>query len=236
MENIFLVATDLASKWGFSDGDLFYDEMIDYARERSLFATNYEFHENNELFSYSNYFDQRKLLLFFVINNFGKDISLDKRFSFERVLTSHNPIRVYHKNQNDESTQEVFDTAISELEDFLSNIKDIEIDEKMIDNACDKLFPYRSNAWLAFFNMLHFNSEALNEYISNTDLEGSDYDKLLNSTQSTFFTNLTNKLIAGYDELTIQLAAELLYNSNLEDTKYLDIYDTLNKCKELIYK
>jgi hypothetical protein len=62
------------------------------------------------------------------------------------------------------------------------------------------------------------------------------YINIINSTQSTFFIELTDKITAGYDELSIQLTAELLYNSDLDDLNYKNIFDTLNQCKDLIYK
>ena len=122
------------------------------------------------------------------------------------------------------------------MEFFLSNIKVIEIDEKTINKACSFLFPMRSNAWLAFFNMLHYNSEALSEFMKKDFNSNHKYINIINSTQSTFFIELTDKITAGYDELSIQLTAELLYNSDLEELNYKNIYDTLNQCKDLIYK
>jgi hypothetical protein len=236
MENIVLSASDLASKWGFNDGDLFYEEMLNYIRNYSFLSDNYEFHENSELFTYSNYFDQRKLLLFIVVNNFGKYFDDNKRFGLERVLTSHNPIRAFHHFINVDSSSEDYDNALLDLEFFLSNIKVIEIDEKTINKACSVLFPMRSNAWLAFFNMLHYNSEALSEFMKKDFNSNHKYINIINSTQSTFFIELTDKITAGYDELSIQLTAELLYNSDLDDLNYKNIFDTLNQCKDLIYK
>jgi len=236
MENILLNASDLASKWGFNDGDLFYEEMIYYIENHSFLSESYDYNENSELFTYSNYFDQRKLLLFMVINNFTKYFEGNKRFRLERVLTSHNPIRAYHYNISDDSSHDDIDKASSDLEFFLSNIKVIEIDQNTINKACSFLFPMRSNAWLAFFNMLHYNSEALSEFLNKNDNNTLNYMNLLNSTQSTFFIELTDKITAGYDDLTIQLTAELLHNSDLEIINFNNIYDTLAQCKDLIYK
>jgi hypothetical protein len=236
MDNISLNALDLVDKWGFCDGDLFYDEMINYAKSRSKFSDKYSTDSDDNLYSLSNYFDQRKLLIYLVTTKFNKYIANDNKYRFERVITSHNPIRLVPVEYNYNNSDAENDMLFTELTDKLSAIGEVFVTQSEFDYACDKLFTYRDPSWIAIFNVLHFNNEALELMIKNKNNYNTIED-YINSTQSTFLINLTDKLVCDYDSHTVNLAAELLYNKAEGLTGSLfEVYSTLDQCQNLIYK
>ena len=151
ISSLSLHPSDLTYKWGFDDGDL-TGTTIDEWASTNAWGDPLAHRVDHPVHSYVS---STVLLLRLVQDHLVPILPALLRDRLVRIHTVHNPVRLDDMDEVDDEREAEYDRALDSLDDLPAVV----VSGEAIAVACDELFDYRPDGWLAMFAALRFRFE-----------------------------------------------------------------------------
>lgn len=203
-----LPAEHLLDKWGFGDGDCCDDLLTEWVA-KSRWKDRFGDEETGYNTDLGYYLNSRVLLTELVMEHLKPSLPPRVANMLRRVLTAHNPITV---DDDDVS-----------LHQQLRQVPPARITQAMIDTACERAFPDRTDGWLRMFASLRatigLHAELTRKYPKTALLQGEIHHVL---------RVVVDDLAMQWSEDELALAAELLAPDRMVSAEELQMKHLLD--------